>query len=208
MIRPTLAGVDEAVAAASLALSAPLPAPHQDEIETLAGMALESDAPGCVFPPTMSSVKTAEAILRQVAARGLEWPLMSPITEGGVVLEWENTISVCVPNDGPPKIGHACDGGDFDRSVCPEPCNAMHTYCTVCGKRQDGCGHYPNGELPQQPDGISDDSRGLPDVAAAAKRVRAYIEVSGDGLYEVLAGKPLYARDLEALVRHATGDRS
>ena len=36
---------------------------------------------------------------------------------------------------------HVCDAGDFDRTVCPEPCGMMHSYCTFCGKRQDSCAH-------------------------------------------------------------------
>ncbi|GAB2733674.1 hypothetical protein [Nocardioides pakistanensis] len=35
--------------------------------------------------------------------------------------------------------GHACDTGRFDRSVCPEPCGAMHSFCTLCGARQGPC---------------------------------------------------------------------
>lgn len=27
----------------------------------------------------------------------------------------------------------------FDRSVCPEPCGAMHTRCTACGTALGGC---------------------------------------------------------------------
>ena len=59
-------------------------------------------------------------------------------------------------------------------------------------------------DLPFQPDGIEDDSRDLPDVERAADRVRAYICESGDGLYDVYQGAPLYARDLEALCRAVT----
>lgn len=36
---------------------------------------------------------------------------------------------------------HVCDSGDFDRSICPDPCGAMHSYCDTCGKRQDPCAH-------------------------------------------------------------------
>lgn len=34
---------------------------------------------------------------------------------------------------------HVHDTGNFDRTICPEPCGAMHSYCAVCGKRQDPC---------------------------------------------------------------------
>lgn len=55
--------------------------------------------------------------------------------------------------------------------------------------------------LPDQPDGISDESTDLPALLAAAERVQAYIVASGDGLYDVSGGAPLYARDLEVLSR-------
>lgn len=34
-----------------------------------------------------------------------------------------------------------CDHSDnwFDRSICPEPCGMMHTYCTLCGDTLDYC---------------------------------------------------------------------
>ena len=41
-------------------------------------------------------------------------------------------------NDAPP---HRCDTGHFDRTICPEPCGYMHSYCATCGKRQDPCAH-------------------------------------------------------------------
>lgn len=34
---------------------------------------------------------------------------------------------------------HPCDTGDFDRTICPEPCGYMHSYCATCGVRQDPC---------------------------------------------------------------------
>jgi len=34
---------------------------------------------------------------------------------------------------------HECDSGDFDRTICD--CGAMHSYCTICGTRQDDCPH-------------------------------------------------------------------
>lgn len=56
-------------------------------------------------------------------------------------------------------------------------------------------------DLPGQPDGITDDSRDLPNPVNAAERVRNYISAFGDGLYDVFGGAPLYGRDLEALTR-------
>lgn len=56
--------------------------------------------------------------------------------------------------------------------------------------------------IPDQPDGIEDDSTDLPDPQRAANRVLAYITAWGDGLRDTADGKhPLYARDLYALVR-------
>jgi hypothetical protein len=57
--------------------------------------------------------------------------------------------------------------------------------------------------LVEQPDGLGDEP-GLPDPARAAERVGAYIEATGDGVYDMTGCAPLYARDLEALVRAAT----
>lgn len=34
---------------------------------------------------------------------------------------------------------HECDTGDFDRIVCPPPCETMHSYCSVCGKEGETC---------------------------------------------------------------------
>ncbi|MFI2577719.1 hypothetical protein ACH5AJ_36600 [Streptomyces rochei] len=59
-----------------------------------------------------------------------------------------------------------------------------------------------NDELvPEQPDGIEDDSWDLPDPHRAAERVGAWIAAWGDGLIDTADGHPLYARDLEALRR-------
>lgn len=56
---------------------------------------------------------------------------------------------------------------------------------------------------PGQPDGIADDSNDLPHPADAAERVRAFIEATGDGLYDSSDGHPLYARDLASIRRAA-----
>ncbi|MEU4779233.1 hypothetical protein [Micromonospora sp. NPDC023633] len=58
--------------------------------------------------------------------------------------------------------------------------------------------------IPGQPDDIADDSRDLPELGGAAERVGEYIAANGDGIYDLLDGHPLYARDLEALRRAAT----
>lgn len=36
---------------------------------------------------------------------------------------------------------HTCDTGNFDRTLCPEPCDKMHSFCSTCGERQDACAH-------------------------------------------------------------------
>lgn len=38
-------------------------------------------------------------------------------------------------------MAHVCDTGHFDRTICPEPCGRMHSFCTTCGERQDSCDH-------------------------------------------------------------------
>jgi hypothetical protein len=62
-------------------------------------------------------------------------------------------------------------------------------------------------ELPDQPDGIADDSTHIPNPVRAAERVREYIRASGDGLYDVQDCAPLYGRDLESLTRVVLDDR-
>ena len=39
------------------------------------------------------------------------------------------------------EASHTCDAGHFDRTICPEPCDSMHFYCSGCGARQDVCTH-------------------------------------------------------------------
>ena len=34
---------------------------------------------------------------------------------------------------------HICDAGHFDRSICPEPCGMMHSYCSICDRMMDYC---------------------------------------------------------------------
>lgn len=73
-----------------------------------------------------------------------------------------------------------------------------------CPPGIDGCiwcdGDKPV-DLPDQPDGIETDSHDLPAPDAAAHRIRKYVSEAGDGLYDAVAGKPLYGRDLESVVR-------
>jgi hypothetical protein len=65
--------------------------------------------------------------------------------------------------------------------------------------------------VPDQPDGIDPDSHDLPDVAAAAERVGAFLEWFGDGLVDWAGPNarhpvaPLYARDLQVLINAARG---
>lgn len=78
-----------------------------------------------------------------------------------------------------------------------------HLADTQGWKITDGQDLCPVCSMPQQPDGISEQSRDLPDPRVAAERVDAYLAVCGDGLYDVQDGQPLYARDLQALVNLA-----
>ncbi|MEU2443527.1 hypothetical protein ABZ588_08405 [Streptomyces althioticus] len=54
----------------------------------------------------------------------------------------ETATETPAPDDRRP---HACTqfGTWFDRSVCAEPCGAMHTRCTNCGVALDACPHQP-----------------------------------------------------------------
>lgn len=60
-------------------------------------------------------------------------------------------------------------------------------------------------DIPEQPDGINDDSRDMPEPREAAKRVMLFVAASGDGLYDARDGHPLYGRDLEVLCRQVLG---
>lgn len=62
----------------------------------------------------------------------------------------------------------------------------------------------PDQPLPDQPDGLDSDSYELPDPSRAAERILAYVASFGDGLYDELAGNPLYGRDLESVAKAAT----
>lgn len=78
-----------------------------------------------------------------------------------------------------------------------------HLADTQGWKITDGQDLCPVCSMPQQPDGISEQSRDLPELARAAERVDEYLRVCGDGLYDVQDRQPLYARDLQALVNFA-----
>lgn len=65
--------------------------------------------------------------------------------------------------------------------------------------------HRRIANLPEQPDGIEDDSRDIPEPMSAARRVLAFVAAFGDGLYDARNGKPLYGRDLEVLCRQVLG---
>ena len=38
-----------------------------------------------------------------------------------------------------PSCGGDASDNWFDRSICPEPCDSMHTRCVKCGVALDGC---------------------------------------------------------------------
>ena len=48
--------------------------------------------------------------------------------------EWEDPE----PSGPCPHCGGPGDDNWFDRSICPEPCDMMHTRCNNCGKDIDG----------------------------------------------------------------------
>lgn len=59
----------------------------------------------------------------------------------------------------------------------------------------------PDPVLPEQPDGIDEDSRDYPDPRRAAERIAAFISEWGDGLVDQVGDVGLYARDLASLAR-------
>ncbi|MER7331773.1 MULTISPECIES: hypothetical protein [unclassified Micromonospora] len=89
----------------------------------------------------------------------------------------------------------SCSCGDGSRPVLPS-----HAARDLARSHEQSANAS---QIPDQPDGISEQSRDLPDLARAAERVNEYIGVCGDGLYDVRDRQPLYARDLTALVRLA-----
>lgn len=60
---------------------------------------------------------------------------------------------------------HICDTGHFDRTVCPEPCGAMHSYCSTCGARADHCAHEASAQ-----------EGAVEALADAATRVSAWLD--------------------------------
>lgn len=65
-------------------------------------------------------------------------------------------------------------------------------------------------QIPEQPDGITDDSHDLPDPARAADRVNEFLAAWGDGLIplEFSGTPPLYARDLQALANLCSAEQT
>lgn len=127
---------------------------------------------------------------------------------------------------GTPHGPHTVDRGAFGVRRCPgvSAPTPPERVCRRCGARDNlkmlvnplglvykswecrgGC---PAIHHPDQPDRIDEDSSDLPDVARAARRVRAWICEWGDGLIQVTNKRPLYARDLEALVRAVQNGQS
>lgn len=76
--------------------------------------------------------------------------------------------------------------------MAPQAAGAAHLHAMTTQRKA----------LPDQPDGICErsvDDWRVPAPAAAARRVNAYVRETGDGLFDVQGGAPLYARDLVAL---------
>ena len=79
-----------------------------------------------------------------------------------VLRKWGPLTPVWRPDQavGSPKVaakptakiddGHTCDAGHFDRTICPEPCGTMHSYCSTCGSLQDECPNVGLALIPPQ----------------------------------------------------------
>jgi hypothetical protein len=94
----------------------------------------------------------------------------------------------------------------FDRSVCADPCGAMHTWCLDCPDRLDDCAHDVPPPAPVQPEPVAPwppaffgaGQRAQPwthDLVEAEKRARMLRET--DGAYHV--GLPLILDELDRL---------
>lgn len=70
------------------------------------------------------------------------------------------------PVSGQQAREHVCDTGHFDRTICPEPCGSMHSFCATCGERQDPCAH--DASTPEQPREAHEDRDEAVRVAAEA----------------------------------------
>lgn len=53
----------------------------------------------------------------------------------------DSSDTVLFSGDACPRCGGPFDNNYFDREVCPEPCNTMHTRCKACGCAINGCAH-------------------------------------------------------------------
>lgn len=96
---------------------------------------------------------------------------------------------------------HACDSGDFDRSVCPPPCGTMHSFCTTCGQRQDRCAH----ETPAPTADRDQAETRYRDAYFALARVVEETLAPALGYLPYPPGSPGYSPDQ---VNYATGDHT
>lgn len=79
---------------------------------------------------------------------------------------------------------HRCDTGNFDRTLCPEPCGSMHSFCSTCGVRQDPCAHDQPAEkdaVTQTEWGVVIDDLGSADMAESEEQAREWL-ANGEGL--------------------------
>lgn len=56
--------------------------------------------------------------------------------------------------------------------------------------------------LPEQPDGIEEDSHDVPAPEKAAERVKEFVSEFGDGIVMAVNRQPLYSRDIWALAKY------
>ena len=114
---------------------------------------------------------------------------------------------------------HTCDTGHFDRTICPEPCGMMHSYCATCGKRADNCAHDPDPEPADQTRADYGDrcarcrvsvgqiAADMEALRAAVERVRALADVAeattAASLCRMFTGEPFPATVPAAALRAA-----
>lgn len=79
-------------------------------------------------------------------ACGTDW---QPVRRGECVRCGDDAGPLKPAEDADEHPEHTCDTGYFDRTICPEPCGMMHSFCTACGKRADSCAHHGADERPE-----------------------------------------------------------
>lgn len=109
--------------------------------------------------PSEAALLVARLLLDHVSCLpDVDRPGIFPTPDGGVSLEWRG-VWATITSDGQAEVDHFCDSGDFDRSICPEPCNTMHSFCALCGQLMDHCANLaePNAPQPMTVQALADD---------------------------------------------------